>query len=261
VRRLLPDTAELGLEDVYRRLRLADGGPRAERAGVALGMVASVDGAVTVDGRSGGLGGDADRIAFRRLRDACDAILVGAGTVRAEGYGPPRSDATRAAARLAAGLAPAPQLLVVTARAELDPDAKLFRASRDDGVPAPIVVTHEHAPTAAVEALREVAEVVTFGRDEVDLTGVLRWCRSRGWRRVLCEGGPALAGALLARDLLDEVLVTVAPTLVAGDAGRIVTSRSPVAPADLDLVELHEHDGELLLRYRVRSGSSMGRNA
>jgi riboflavin biosynthesis pyrimidine reductase len=254
VRRLLPETAELALEDVYRDLRLPDGGPAATRAGVALGMVTSVDGAVTVDGRSGGLGGEADGVAFRRLRDACDAILVGAGTVRAEDYGPPRAGGTRTAARLAAGLSPAPQLLVVTARADLDPGARLFTATRDDGVPAPIVVTREHAPPGPVEALREVAEVVTFGRDEVDLAGLLRWCRTRGWRRVLCEGGPALGGALLSGGLLDEVLLTIAPTLVAGDAGRIVTSRSGVAPGALELVELHEHDGELLLRYRVASG-------
>jgi riboflavin-specific deaminase-like protein len=260
VRRLLPETTELALEDVYRDLRLPDGGPDAQRAGVTLGMVASVDGAVSVDGRSGGLGGEADGVAFRRLRDACDAILVGAGTVRAEDYGPPRADAARTAGRVAAGVAPAPQLLVVTARADLDPGAKVFRATRDDHVPAPIVVTRELAPAGAVEALREVAEVVTFGRDEVDLAGVLRWCRSRGWRRVLCEGGPALGGALLSAGLLDEVLVTIAPSLVAGEAGRIVTSASGVTPADLELVELHEHGGELLLRYRVTSGRSTGRN-
>jgi riboflavin-specific deaminase-like protein len=259
VRRLLPEPADLALEDVYRDLRLPDGGPDSARAGVALGMVSSADGAVAVDGRSGGLGGDADRLAFRRLRDACDAILVGAGTVRAEDYGPPRADAARRAARVAAGASPAPQLLVVTGRADLDPDAKLFRATREDGVPAPIVVTRELAPDGAVEALREVAEVVTFGRDAVDLAAVLRWCRVRGWRRVLCEGGPALGGALLAAGLLDEVLVTLAPMLVAGDAGRIVTSASTIPAADLELVELHEHAGELLLRYRVNRDRSNGR--
>lgn len=253
MRRLLPEFAEIALEDVYDGLRLPDGGPGLERAAVVLGMVTSVDGAVSVDGRSGGLGGAADGVAFRRLRDACDAILVGAGTVRAEDYGPPRASPDRAAARVAGGAAPGPQLLVVTARADLHPGARLFRARRDAGVPAPIVVTRELAPPGAVEALRRVAEVVSFGRDEVDLEATLRWCASRGWRRVLCEGGPALAGALLADDLLDEVFVTVAPTLVGGDAGRIVTSPPDIPHADLELIEVHEHGGELLLRYRVGS--------
>jgi riboflavin-specific deaminase-like protein len=254
VRRFVPSAGPTTLDGVYADLRLAVGPADGERAGVSLGMVASADGAVTVAGRSGGLGGAADRVAFRRLRDACDAVLVGAGTVRAEGYGPPDPGGERSAARVASGLAPAPQLLVVTSRADLDPTARLFTAERDGSVPRPIVITHASAPEDAVAALREVAEVVALGTREVDLAEVLRWCAARGLRRVLCEGGPALNGSLLAAGLVDEVFLTVAPLLVAGDAGRIVTSRVGIAPVDLDLVELHEHAGELLLRYRIAAG-------
>ena len=90
---------------------------------------------------------------------------------------------------MAAGLAPVPQLLVVTASADLDPASRLFATDGDD-VPRPIVVTHRAAPTAAVSALREVTEVVATGATAVDLAALLRTCAERGWRRVLCEGGP-----------------------------------------------------------------------
>jgi riboflavin-specific deaminase-like protein len=253
MRRLLPDPADLELSDAYAQLVLPSPAPDAARATLALGMVTSVDGAVSVEGTSGGLGGEADRQAFRRLRDACDAILVGAGTVRAEDYGPPRAPTARAEARRARGLAAAPQLLVVTGRADLDPGARVFADEREAQVPRPVVITHEQAPPDRTAALAEVAEVVAVGERAVDLPGVLRWCLRRGLTRVLCEGGPKLNGALLAAGLVDEVFVTLAPSLAGGEAGRIVEGPA-LGSLELDLVELHEHEGELLLRYRVRSG-------
>jgi riboflavin-specific deaminase-like protein len=253
VRRLVPDVVDMALEDTYRGLVLPGPPPGRERAAVSLGMVSSVDGAVAVEGSSAGLGGEADRRAFRRLRDACDAILVGAGTVRAEDYGPPRAPAARAEARRSAGLGPAPQLIVATRSADLSPDARLFRAERDPGVPPPVVITHAGAPSHRVAALTEVAEVVTLGSADVDLDALLQWCRDRGLPRVLCEGGPSLNGALLAAGLVDEVFLTLAPTVVGGPAGRIVAGPA-LGPDPLDLVAVHEHDGELLLRYRMQPG-------
>jgi riboflavin-specific deaminase-like protein len=253
MRRLVPDRHDLALADTYAGLVLP--APAADRstATVALGMVVSVDGAVAVAGRSGGLGGEADGHAFRRLRDACDAILVGAGTVRAEDYGPPRATPGRASSRRERGLAPAPQLLVVSGRLDLDPSSRLFAATREDGVPPPLVITSRATAQARGAALAGHAEIASFGDDEVDLAGALRWCRERGWDRVLCEGGPALNGTLLEADLVDEVFLTLAPQLVGGDAGRIV--RGPnLGPQRLELTELHEHAGELLLRYRVQVG-------
>lgn len=253
MRRLVPDVVDVALEDTYAGLVLAGPPGGRGRAAVSLGMVSSVDGAVSIDGTSAGLGGAADRLAFRRLRDACDAILVGAGTVRAEDYRPPRASAARAEARRSAGLGPAPQLIVLTRDALLDPEARLFRAERDPGVPAPVVITHAGAPADRVAALAEVADVVVLGSVDVDLDAVLRWCHDRGLTRVLCEGGPSLNGALLAAGLVDEVFLTLAPTLVGGSAGRIVAGAG-FGPAALELVALHEHEGELLLRYRIQPG-------
>jgi riboflavin-specific deaminase-like protein len=253
MRRLVPPGAGERLDDVYDGLVLPAPPPGSPRATVALGMVSSVDGATAVDGASGGLGGDADRAAFLKLRAACDAILVGAGTVRTEGYRAPTGDETRRSARRAAGLAPIPTMIVVTGAADLAPEAAVFRRRLDDQ-PHVVVATRQDAPEDRTAALAEVARVERFGAGRVDLDQLLRWCRDQGLRRVLCEGGPGLNGALLAADLVDELFLTIAPSLVSGDSARIVSGPALPEPRPLELVELRLHDHELLARYRVRRG-------
>lgn len=246
-----PPKADVDLDALYVDLALPDGGEQGTRAGVALGMVASLDGATAVDGVSGGLGGEADRVAFGRLRAACDAVLVGAGTVRDEDYGPPGGDDARRASRVAAGRAPVPALVVVTRSASLEPDARLFTDPRRDADAPIVVATCGAADPDRRAALAEVAEVVVLGEDDVDLAALLRWCRERGWRRVLCEGGPGVNGQLAAEDLVDEVLVTVAPQLVGGPSARLLDGPTLAPARALEPVEVHHHDGDLLLRYRV----------
>lgn len=244
-----PPRADLPLDSLYRDLDLPSGDDT--RAGITLGMVASVDGATAVDGVSGGLGGEADAVAFDRLRGACDALLVGAGTVRDEGYGPPGGDEDRRTRRVAAGRSPVPALIVVTGSAALDADARLFTDGRRDPSAPIVVATSRNAPEGRRQALAEVAEVVTFGDDTVDLRALSRWCVDQGYRRVVCEGGPALNGQLLGAGLVDAVVMTVAPQLVSGDAARVATGPVLEAATALQPVEVHHHAGELLLRYRV----------
>jgi riboflavin-specific deaminase-like protein len=244
-----PDPS-LSIDDAYAGLTLPDGttGPDGTPRGwVALGMVASVDGAGSLAGRTDQLGGEADRHAFSRLRGACDAILVGAGTVRAEDYGPPRGTAARREDRRRRGLAPAPRLVVVTGSLSLDPGARLFA----DPDHRPLVATHAQAPASARAALAEVAEVVDTGTDTVDLGVLLGELARRGLGRVLCEGGPTLNGALLTADLVDEVFLTVAPVALGGGAPRIATGDTETH-RELELVSVVEHGHELLLRYQVR---------
>lgn len=250
--RLLPSPprGDLPLDALYRDLELP--AERGGRAGVTLGMVSSLDGATAVDGVSAGLGGAADAVAFDRLRGACDAILVGAGTVRDEDYGPPGGDADRRTRRVAAGRSAVPALVVVTRSASLEPDARLFTDPRREPDAPIVVATCEAAPSDRREALAEVAEVVTFGADDVDLEALLRWCLARGYARVLCEGGPGLNGHLARAGLVDEVVMTLAPQLVAGDAARLVAGDALDPPLDLAPVEVHHHGGDLLLRYAVR---------
>lgn len=179
-------------------------------------MVGTVDGAASLDGASAGLSGTADRRLFRLLRALADVIVVGAGTVRTEDYRPPPAHAELAWLR--AGRPAAPELVVVSGRANLDPAARLFA----DPAQRTLVVTCGAAPTEQVEALRAVSEVHVVGKDHVDLPLVVAMLHERGHRRLLTEGGPALLGSLTAADLLDEIALTVSPLVVGGGAPRIV---------------------------------------
>lgn len=248
MRRFLPDVGDESLEDVYADLRFP---PPAARPYVYLGMVASTDGSAVVDGRSGPLGGDGDRAAFRRLRETCDVILVGAGTARREDYRPPRAPDDVVARRTARGLAPRATIAVVTGSGDLDVDARLFA----DRSYRPVVVTTEDADAAHLEG---VADVVRCGGSSVDLAAALDELARRGAAYVLCEGGPSLNAALLRAGLVDELFLTIAPSLVGSSPHRIVDGELD-RPLDLDLVGLRHHAGELLLRYRIgRDGHPTG---
>jgi riboflavin-specific deaminase-like protein len=244
MRRLHPFLEDLDLDAVYDGLTLGAGS--GDRATVALGMVSSVDGAAALEGTTAALGGPADRVAFRRLRAACDAILVGAGTVRDEDYGPPGGSSTRQADRLARGLAAVPRLVIVTGRLRLDPAQRVF----SDPARRPLVVTTSRASASAASALAPVADLLRLGDEAVDLPALMSRLATLGLRRVLCEGGPSLNAALLAADLVDEVFLTLYPTLLGGAAPRIVAASGATQVHPLVLAAVHEHDGELLLRYQ-----------
>ena len=244
MRRLLPDVRDEVPAEVYGELCLA--GPVGDRSGVSLGMVSSVDGGATVAGRTADLGGEADRAAFGALRAAADAILVGAGTVRAENYGPATGTAERQRRRIEKGLAATPRLVIVSNRLSLDPNARVFR----DPDHPPLLVTSRRAVSSRPE-VAACGEVLLCGDERVDLEAALAALADRGWARVLCEGGPALNASLFALDLVDELYLTLAPTLVGGDAPRIIAPSANQAPRALALLGLREHESELLLHYRV----------
>jgi riboflavin biosynthesis pyrimidine reductase len=242
MRRLWPEPREV---DDVAALVAAEARPQHdERPWLLVNMVASLDGGVTVDGRSGGLAGKADKELFGALRQIADVVLVGAGTARAEDYGPPKASDEVRAVRRARGQREVPRLAVVSRRLELDPAAKLFT----DPSNRPHVITHAAAPEDRREALTEVAEIVTFGDDDVDLVAAMAFLRAEGASVVTCEGGPTLNGTLIAHDLIDEWALTISPLLIAGDARR--SSRGMVAdPRRFELSRLLEGDGELLGRW------------
>lgn len=204
---------------------LDDAGLRAAYAaepGIRLGFIASADGASTLGGSSGALGGAGDHRVMLALREQADAVLVGAGTVRAEGYGDLGLSDAATARRLEAGRAPQPRLAIVT------------RGSAPD----------------SSRALHPVVG---------GLSAVLAELRAAGLDRILCEGGPSLAGSLLAAGLVDELCLTVSPTLAGGDASRII-ARAPEMAERMTLVHALEDDGFLFLRYAaIASRSSASR--
>lgn len=210
---------------------------------VRLNFVASLDGAATLDGVSGGLGTPADRAVFDTLRALTDVILVGAGTVRAEGYGGPLLSAEDAAWRLSQGLAPQPPLAIVSGRLDLDPG----HPSLADAPTRPIVVTHAAAPAARRAALADVADVLICGEDAVDPQLVVAALAERGLRQILCEGGPSLVGAFIDADAVDELCLTLSPVLEGGAAGRI--ARGAATARAMRLVHALPSGDTLLLRY------------
>jgi riboflavin-specific deaminase-like protein len=209
-------------------------------------MLSSVDGAVTgPDGRSGSLSTAVDRQVFHHLRAQADAIVVGAGTARDENYGPVNVDEQTSARRVAAGQAARPRLVVVTRSLSLDPDARLF-----SGADRVTVVTSRSAPWPQVERLGEVADVLRVGDDTVDLAELVGVLADQGLPQLLCEGGPALLGDIVADGLLDELCWTLVPTLVGSDARRIVAGRSPDPLLGLSLASMaRADDGTLFSRW------------
>jgi len=214
------------------------------RPWLRMNFVSSLDGAATRDGRSGGLGDAADRRLFALLRRPADAVLLGAGTARAEGYGGLRLDDAAVAWRRQRGLPPHPVLVLVSGRLGLDPGSALFA----EAPVTPIVITTRDAPPERRTALEAVAEVVTAGDTRVEPGRVRRALAERGLHRIHGEGGPSLFGSFLAAGAVDELCLTLAPTLESGSAPRIAHGPEP-APTGMRLTSLLRAGDELLLRY------------
>ena len=209
---------------VYGDLPAAGGRPA-----LRLNMIASVDGATTVGGVSGGLGGRADQALFMVLRSLADGVLVAAGTLRAERYRPSRTP-----------------IAVVSRSLRLDWEAPFFTAP----LARPIVVTVAQAPADQLARAGQVADVVVAGDRDVDLAVALTALGERGWRAVLAEGGPTLNGQLAQAGLLDELCLTLSPRLAGAGAKRILDGPALAGTAGLRLCSVCEQDDFLFLRYR-----------
>ncbi|TQC47675.1 pyrimidine reductase family protein [Rhodococcus sp. WS4] len=216
------------------------------RPWVRVNFVSSIDGAVSVDGVSGALGTPADKLVFDTLRELADVVVVGAGTVRAENYGGVRVGVEGRRRRAQSGMAEVPPIAVVSARAHLDPQSRLFT---DTEVP-PIVVTSTDADPARIRGLDDAgARIVTAGAGQVTGAGLISALDDLGLRRVLCEGGPRLFGQLTHDDAVDEVCLTTAPVLVGGTAGRVATSPHARTTAMTPAHILTDTDGTVLTRW------------
>jgi riboflavin biosynthesis pyrimidine reductase len=220
VRQLIPEVRDLSPEDLFDLYD--EPGPY-----LRANFVSSVDGAIAIEGRSGGLGSPADKAAFRALRATCDAVVVGAGTLRAENYGAVRFGAAAAAWREAHGYHPSPPVVVVSRSGELGSGRVLE---------GPVLLSAPKGP--------EGVELVPT--DPVELVADLH---ARGLTRLLCEGGPALLTTLLKADLVDDLFLTLSPQLV-GTGPYMVHGLD--APYPLQLVSLlHDDPGVLLGRWSV----------
>jgi riboflavin biosynthesis pyrimidine reductase len=211
---------------------------------VRANMVTSVDGAAALNGRSGGLSADADRLVFSVLRSLADVILVGAGTARAEKYRPARQGQIWAALR--EGRPPTPPIAVVTRELDLDLDGPLFTDSA--GQARTILLTTHAAPAARRAAAAARADVILAGPDSVTPAAAVDALAARGHRRILVEGGPTLLGQITEAGLLDELCMTFSPVLEGGRAGRILAPGG-ADEVGLTLAHVLEDSGSLLCRY------------
>lgn len=238
---------EIAVEDVYREMPLPD--PPADRPYILLNFVLSVDGQSTL-GATGatGLGSAVDHRLMARLRTVADALLHGAGTVRADNF-PPRVRDDLVAERVARGLSPQPIGAVVTASGDLSPDNRYF------SLRPPLVFTTAARRDRLAGALGERAVVYGTGEERVDLGQALGIMRARhGIRVVVCEGGPRLTHDLVAGGYLDELFITLAPKL-GGDREALRLLDGPAFPPEalprLELLHLLLEGSELFLRYRL----------
>lgn len=244
MRQLIPPPVRDHEPDLSEAYAYPDGARRWLRAN----MVSSADGAAQADGVSAGLSGPPDKKLFRVLRALADVVLVGASTVRTEGYGSAavaREEFQEA--RAAAGQTPAPAIVVVSAGLDLDFGSRLFT----EAATPTVVVTVEDAPPERLAAARAVSEVILAGTGLVDLALGVDLLAESGRGRILCEGGPRLLAGLAAAGRLDELCLAVSPLFTAGPAKRIADGPEIDPNLPLVLHSLLTEDGFLFARYTV----------
>lgn len=240
MRRLLPDPEDLDDEGVVEAYRLPPG------RSLRVNFVVSLDGAVTVGGRSEGLGSPGDKRIFRLLRALSDAVLVGHGTAADEGYRPVTADSAVGRLRTRLGRPATAPVVVVSRRASLDPGSRLVT----EAVSSTVLITCAASDPDRRDALTAAgARVLVCGEDDVDLTLALDRLADLGLQQVLCEGGPSLLRTTLGAGVVDELDLSIAPALVGGEARLLDGALRN--PTRLRLRQVLEEDGTLFTRYAV----------
>jgi riboflavin biosynthesis pyrimidine reductase len=216
MRRLLPSpTDHVTVREAYSVER-----PRPDaRPWVGVCMVASIDGSTVVDSNSRGLSSAADQEVLLTLRDLADVLIVGAATVRIEGYKPPRKSGQRVG--------------VVSRSGDVDVTSPLFTSG------AGFLILPEDARATTVDSVR-------CGVGELDMAGALAQLDA-GF--VQAEGGATLNGALVAADLIDEMNLTISPQLAGGDGPRVTGGSAAEVSRRMHLAHVLEDDGFLFTRY------------
>ena len=236
----LPALADLDDADLFRAYANPEG------RWVRCNMVTSLDGAATgPDGRSGSINNEADHVVFEVLRATSDVVVVGAGTIRAEGYPPLSVKDSLVGLRREHGLPDALPLVAVSNHGGVPPT---LSGCHDGGV---LLAVPASAP--GLGAARDDLgpdNVLVCGDDTVDLHALLAALHDRGMDHVLTEGGPGLLGSFLAAGAVDELCYTVVPQVVGSGPPRTVGADG--VPADLDLELLVEQDGTIMGRWFVR---------
>jgi riboflavin biosynthesis pyrimidine reductase len=215
-----------------------------ERPWLRANFVGSLDGAAQGgDNRSATLSSRSDKRVFGLLRSLADVILVGANTARVEGYQPVAAGETRTNLRNRLGLAPTPSIAVVSRSLRIDPGLL------QGGTAPTLVITTQSAPPDRLEEIASVAPILVAGEHDVDLGLARELLVTRGFQRMLCEGGPTLMRDLIASGATDEICLTLTPLVLAGDRLRMTHGGVLDPPEYFTLRHLLEDDSQLFCRY------------
>jgi riboflavin biosynthesis pyrimidine reductase len=215
---------------------------------VMANMVGGLDGSAAVGGRVADLSTPSDADLFVSMRALADVVLVGAETLRREGYGRLSLPAARVAARTAMGKPAEPAFAVVTKSLDVDWSVMPFTGPGSRRV---MVITCEAADPGRVGRARMVADVIVAGGDRVDPVDAMVQLSDRGHRVVLCEGGPTWLGELVAADQLDELCLTLSP-LMGGDPLPVSVSAPGGRIVRMSLMHVLTEGDTLFLRYQRR---------
>lgn len=213
-------------------------------------MVAGLDGTASVGGRVGALSTAPDQELFRRMRQVADIVLVGAETVRREGYGPVALSEDAQAQRRRQGRSATPPLAVVSRSLELDWAARAFTDAPADA--RTHVLTCAAADPARRADAEAVATVIVAGDDRVDPVAAMHALSDLGRRVVLCEGGPTWLGELVAADRLDELCLSISP-LMGGDLLPVSVAPPGAGLATFELKGTMADGDTLFLRYERKA--------
>jgi 2,5-diamino-6-(ribosylamino)-4(3H)-pyrimidinone 5'-phosphate reductase len=211
---------------------------------VIINMVSTIDGKTAVEGRSSGIGDQTDRQAMRTLRAGADAVMIGAGTLRAE--------------KLSLGLdEPAdgrqPLAIIVSQTGDVALESNLIVGEHQEVV---VITTHD-APENLEDRLRESARVLRVPATPsgaMNLGEALEVLKSKyAVELLLVEGGPSLNHSLISSSLADELFLTLAPKLLGGGSNESLTllDGPTLTPVDTKLLSAHSAGSELLLRYAL----------
>lgn len=258
MRALLPEPLDdVDVHAYYARDWLDTGGLR-------MNFVASVDGAAQTPGvgadagLSGGLQTPGDNRIFGALRDLADVVVAGAGTVLAEGYGAVRLSDRRRGIRCDRGLAETLPTAVISRSLALDPGADLFAAAPPDA--RTVVLTCAAADPERRHALAAVADVVLCGDALVEPARARAALVERGYRRILCEGGPTVFAEFARDGAADELCLSVTPLLAGPGPNRITAGLAWPGTGGATLTGLLEEDGALFCRYRLSPPADVPRS-
>ena len=230
-------TTDLSRDDVAAAYPWPDAGPW-----VRAMMVTTLDGAAAgPDGLSGSISSAADQMVFNAVRRFADCVLVGSGTLRAEEYTPMRAKPEDGPARAAAGQLAAPVLAIVSGSLELPWQLPMWAESAH----RPLVITNSSAAPERMDRAGDHAELVVL--DEVTPRAIVKALVVRGLRRIVCEGGPRLLNDFVRSEAIDELDITISPTM-AGSAGSPPTPLLP-SPVLFRLTSVMAQESFLMARY------------